>query len=149
MRKMNQKEIKNLINRHRWATLCTVDPEGKPYAIEFTCFLMDDHVCGLINPRGTSAKNVKNNPNVCLKMCRTDGLCRQFQAVSCFGIGEFVDDRQTIARAWDLLESRLNLPEGTYKGQKEKFMDKRKKSPLFRMKPQKMTGVTSVSCPLK
>lgn len=87
MGKMNQKEIKNFINGHRWATLCTVDPEGKPYAIEFTCFLMDDHVCGLINPRGTSAKNVKNNPNVCLKMCR--------------------------------------------------------------MKPQKMTGVTSASCPLK
>ncbi|MBE9581512.1 MAG: pyridoxamine 5'-phosphate oxidase family protein [Proteobacteria bacterium] len=145
---MKQKEMRNLINKHAWATLCTVDPEGKPYAIEFTYFLMDGYICGLINPRGATARNIRHGPNVCLKMCRADELCKEFQAVSCFGTGEFVDDREAIGRAWDLLERKLNLPEGAYHGHKGKFMDKRKKSPLFRMKPEKITGVTSTREPL-
>ena len=144
MRKMNQKEIKDFINTHTWTTLCTVDREGNPYAVEFNYFLLNGYICGLIKPSGTTAKNIEGNPNVCLKMCRTDESCRQYQAVSVFGKGEFVQDEEGVIKGWDLLEERLKLPKGTYAKFKEKFLKKKNKYPMFRMKPEKMTGITSI-----
>ncbi|HIC84935.1 MAG TPA: pyridoxamine 5'-phosphate oxidase family protein, partial [Desulfobacterales bacterium] len=107
MRMMTQKEIKDFIYNHTWATLCTVSVEGKPYAIEFSYFIMNSWICGLIKPKGTTATNIAHNPNVCLKMCRTDDSCREFTAVSCFGKAEFVDDPEGVLKGWDLLEERL------------------------------------------
>ena len=144
MRKMKLSEIKKFIHNHTWATLCTVTAEGTPYAIEFNYFLLDGYICGLIKPNGTTAKNIAENPNVCLKMCRTDESCRNFTAVSAFGKGEFVRNDEGVLKGWDLLEERLKLPEGTYLKFKEKFMKKKNKYPLFRMKPTKMTGITTM-----
>jgi len=144
MRKITQKEIKDFVNQHTWTTLCTVDAEGKPYAIEFNYFLLDGYICGLIKPNGTTAKNISANPNICLKMCKTDDSCREFTAVSAFGKGEFVHDEEGVLKGWGLLEERLKLPEGTYSKFKEKFMKKKNKYPYFRMKPEKMTGITSI-----
>jgi nitroimidazol reductase NimA-like FMN-containing flavoprotein (pyridoxamine 5'-phosphate oxidase superfamily) len=144
MRKMIQKEIKDFINNHTWTTLCTVSAEGSPYAIEFNYFLLDSYICGLIKPNGTTAKNIAGNHSVCLKMCKTDDSCREFTAVSCFGKGEFVHDEDSVLKGWDLLEERLKLPKGTYAKFKERFIKKKNKYPMFRMKPEKMTGVTSV-----
>lgn len=143
MRKMKASEIKDFLNTHTWATLCTVSAEGTPYAVEFSYFLLDGYVCGLIKPNGTTAKNIASNPNVCLKICRTDESCKRFTAVSLFGRGEFVHDEQGIIKGWDLLEERLKLPKGTYARFKERFIKKKNKYPMFRMKPEKMTGITT------
>ncbi len=144
MRIMNEKEMLDLLNTHTWATLCTVDEEGNPYAIEFNYFLMDGYICGLIKPNGMTAKNIANNPNVCIKICRTDDSCREFMAVSVFGKAEFVQDIEGVLKGWDLLEQRLKLPKGTYAKYKDKFLKKKNKYPLFRVKPEKMTGITSL-----
>lgn len=144
MRKMIQKEIKDFINNHTWTTLCTVSAEDSPYAIEFNYFLLDGYICGLIKPNGTTAKNIAANPNICLKMCKTDDSSREFKAVSVFGKGEFVHDEDSVIKGWDLLEERLKLPKGAYTKFKEKFIKKKNKYPMFRMKPEKMTGITSV-----
>jgi nitroimidazol reductase NimA-like FMN-containing flavoprotein (pyridoxamine 5'-phosphate oxidase superfamily) len=143
MKKMNQGEIKDFVNTHAWATLCTVSAEGKPYAIEFNYFLLDGFICGLIKPKGTTAAHIAHNPNVCLKMCKTDDSCREFTAASCFGRAEFVDDPEGVVKGWDLLEERLKLPKGHYAKFKEKFIKKKNKYPMFRMKPEKMTGITT------
>lgn len=143
MRKMNKKEIKDFINTHTWATLCTVSAEGSPYAIEFNYFLLNGYICGLIKPNGTTAKNIAANPDVCLKMCRTDDSSREFTAASVFGKGEFVHDEEGVIKGWDLLEERLKLPQGTYEKYKEKFIKKKNKYPMFRMKPERMTGITT------
>ncbi len=143
MRKMTSKEIKEFINAATWATLCTVNVEGIPYAIEFNYFLLDGYICGLIKPSGITAKNIANNSNVCLKMCRTDDSSRKFQAVSAFGRAEFIQDEETVLKGWDLLEERLGLPKGHYAKFKEKFLYKRDKYPIFRIKPQKLTGIRS------
>lgn len=145
MRKMKKSEIDDFINNHTWATLCTVGAEGNPYAVEFNYFLMDGYICGLIKPSGATAKNIEHNANVCLKMCKTDDSCREYLAVSCFGRGEFVQDIEGVVKGWDLLEQRLKLPKGTYAKYKEKFMNKKNKYPLFRLKPEKKTGITSFS----
>lgn len=145
MRAMNQSEIKKLIKNHTWTTLCTVDAGGNPYAIEFNYFLMDGYICGLIKPSGTTAKNIKHNPNVCLKMCETDDSCREYQAVSVFGKGEFVQNEEWVIKGWDLLEERLKLPKGAYAKYKEKFLKKKSKYPIFKVKPEKMTGITSIT----
>jgi nitroimidazol reductase NimA-like FMN-containing flavoprotein (pyridoxamine 5'-phosphate oxidase superfamily) len=141
---MKVSDIKSFINSHTWATLCTVSAEGSPYAIEFNYFLLDGYICGLIKPSGITAKNIDSNHSVCLKMCKTDESCREFTAVSCFGKGEFVDGPEGVLKGWDLLEERLKLPKGTYAKFKEKFIKKKNKYPMFRMKPEKMTGITSV-----
>lgn len=143
MRKMNKKEMRELLNDHALATLCTVDAEDTPYAIEFNYFLMDGDICGLVKPGGTTARNIARNPNVCLKICRTDESCREYRAVSCFGRAAFVDDPGGVLKGWDLLEQRLKLPAGAYGKFKEKFQKKKRHYPLFRMKPERMTGVTT------
>lgn len=144
MRKMSQKEIKQFVDTHTWATLCTVGADGYPYAIEFSHFMLNGYICGLIKPSGLTAKNISNNPNICLKMCKTDDSCKNFTAVSIFGKGEFVHDDEGILNGWDLLEKKLKLPEGHYAKFKERFIKKKNKYPMFRMKPEKMTGVTTV-----
>ncbi len=144
MRKMNKKEINDFITNQTWATLCTVDAGGNPYAIEFNYFQLNGHICGLIKASGMTATNIENNPNVCLKICKTDESCREFQAVSCFGKGEYVDDPHGVLIGWDLLEERLKLPKGTYTHFKDKFLRKKNKYPLFWIKVEKMTGVTSL-----
>ncbi len=145
MRKMTKKEMTDLVHEHNLATLCTVDQEGSPYAVEFNYFILGRDVCGLIKPSGKTGTNIKANNLVCLKICRTDEACRAYRAVSCFGTGAFVQDPEMVLRGWDLLEERLKLPRGTYAPYKEKFKRKRKKYPLFRMHIETMTGITSLS----
>ncbi|MCX8069384.1 MAG: pyridoxamine 5'-phosphate oxidase family protein [Thermodesulfovibrionales bacterium] len=144
MKKMKASEIREFLKTHTWATLCTVSAEGSPYAIEFSYFLLDGYICGLIKSTGTTARNIATNPNVCLKVCRSDDACKQFTAVSLFGKAEFVHDTEAVLKGWDLLERRLKLQPGTYAKFKERFIKKKNKYPMFRMKPEKMTGITTI-----
>jgi len=147
MRKMKKKEMEDFIREHTWTTLCTVDTKGNPYAVEFTYFLLDGDIYGLLKPMGRTAANLAFNERVCLKMCRTDERCRSYIAVSCFGRGGFVQEPENVLRGWDLLEERLGLPPGTYDPFKERFRRKRKKYPLFRARVESMTGIASAGAP--
>jgi hypothetical protein len=140
---MEEEQMKDLMKRCTWGTLTTVDENGNPYAIEFTYFMMDGKLCALINPNGTTAKNLENNSNVCFKICLSDSLSKKFEAVSCFGKGLFEQDKDKLSKAWNELEKRIVKPKGTYKKFKEKFSDPEKSSPLFLMTIEKMTGVAN------
>jgi len=143
MFRMDEDQMKSLLRRCAWGTLSTSGPDSIPYAIEFTYFMMDDHLCALINPKGTIARNIEHNPDVCFKVCLSDPLCRRFEAISCFGKASFEQDREKVSRAWDQLEERLQYKPGTYSRFKEKFGDPNNPSPLFSMKIEKMTGVAN------
>lgn len=140
MFKLTQDDIKALIERHTWGTIVTVNDDGTPYAIECTFFLINGDICSLINPHGTTARNIARDNRVLFKVCESDALSRQYQAASYYGKAEYVQDKDVLSNAWDVLEQRLNLEPGTYGVHKAKFVDPTKKSPLFRLKIEKITG---------
>jgi hypothetical protein len=72
MRAMTESEIDKLVLESKWATIITVSPDGSPYAIEATPFELDGDVCFMINPNGTTKKNVDHSERVLLKYTMTD-----------------------------------------------------------------------------
>jgi len=72
MRKITDQEAKLLLKDFCWGTLCSVTLNGNPYAIEFSYFTDSNRIYAIINPRGQTAKNIKQNPNICFKICDTD-----------------------------------------------------------------------------
>lgn len=140
MFKMKQEDMLALIERRKWGTLCTVSDDGTPYAIEFSYFLIDGDICGMINPHGTTSRNIERDQRVLFKICESDDNCRAYQAVSVYGTAEYVQDRAVVSQAWDELERQLGLEAGTYGKFKAKFSDPALKSPLFRLRADRLTG---------
>jgi len=145
MRKMTGNEIEALLATFGWATLCMVDPEGKPYAIEFSYFLDRLDICGMVHPRGRTAECLRGNPAVVVKICDTDPRCRDFRAASCFGEAafEFLTDQHHISFAWDQLEQKLGLEPGTYTAYKRRYLASGRPLPLLRVKVARKSGVIS------
>lgn len=136
MRAMREEEMRTLTAQAKWATICSVDESGGPYAIEATPFLMDDCVCFMISPRGGTFKNVSANDRVLLKYTLTwDGLAR-WAGVSCFGRGRFVADDALLSRGWRLLGEALGQD---FSAAEKRFTGKAK-SPLFMVNVERMTG---------
>jgi len=59
MRAMTPAEIMQVIERVRWAVICTVCPDSSPYAIEATPYRDAEDLCFMINPRGTTRRNLR------------------------------------------------------------------------------------------
>jgi len=145
MRKMKDNEIDALLEGFGWATLCMVDPDSKPYAIEFSYYLENGDICGLVHPRGKTAECLGTSQAVCVKICDSDGQCRRYRAASCFGIAAFekLTDPDDVARAWENLEEQLCLKNGEYSGYKDRYLSSGKSLPLLRIMVEERTGVTS------
>ena len=77
MRVMTPEEMEKVIGRCNWATICTVDKDGMPYAVEATPFRMDGYHCFMINPRGGTWKNLRHNDNVLLKYTLADATLQE------------------------------------------------------------------------
>jgi len=147
MRKATPDEIDKLMDEFGWATLCMVDPDGRPYAIEFSYFLDNWAICGLVHPRGKTAACIKANPRVCVKICDSDAGCTNFRAASCFGTASFewISDPERIAWAWDSLQRQLGATNGKYDGYKQRYIASGRALPLLRIRVEERTGVTSSS----
>ena len=145
MRKMKDNEIDALLEGFGWATLCMVDPDCRPYAIEFSYFLENGDLCGLVHPRGKTAECLTSTQAVCVKICDSDAQCRRYRAVSCFGIAAFekLTNPADVARAWDKLEEQLRLKNGEYSSYKERYLSSGKSLPLLRVMVSERTGVIS------
>lgn len=145
MRKMKDNEIDALLEGFGWATLCMVDPDCRPYAIEFSYFLENGDLCGLVHPRGKAAECLASTQAVCVKICDSDAQCRQYRAVSCFGTAAFekLTDPADVARAWDKLEEQLRLKNGECSSYKERYLSSGKSLPLLRIMVSERTGVIS------
>ena len=145
MRKMTKAEREALIRDFGWATLCMVDPEERPYAIEFSYFLDKNDICGLVHPTGLTARCLKLNPEVCLKICDSDRQCSSYRAISCFGRASFKETRDpdSINAAWDALERQLGLPSGALEKYRAHYANGKKSLSILRIRVKKSTGVTN------
>ena len=137
MRSMTASEIDKTIRSCMWATICTVTSEGKPFAIEATPFFDGEKICFMINPRGSTARNIQKNTDVLLKFTQTNSDLSKWFGVSCFGQGFFAGKAEDIRRGWKLLGRVMKTDYGKAA---EKFSSNPERSPLFCVKVEKMTG---------
>ncbi len=138
MREMTAEEIRNMIKNKPWATICTVCNGQEPYAVEATPFLLaDDQIGFMINPRGTTRKNLLANPQVLIKYTYSSPDLKDWAGVSCFGRGEFCEDKETIANGWKILGKIMNED---YSKAAERFAKEKMSSPLFIAHISRTTG---------
>ncbi len=144
MRKMTDDEIQKLLTDVTWGTLCGVTPGDEPYAVEFTCFEDGGDLCGLINPNGEMSACIRNQPQVCLKVCESSRLSTGFRAASFFGTAAYVEPAgpDEMLRIWNVLETRMKAP-GIFNAAKEKYSKPGNLLPVLRIKVSRRSGVAS------
>lgn len=96
MRKITTSEMEKAIRSTMWASIGAVTSEGTPYAIETTLFFESDRICFMINPRGSSAHNIKSNPHVLLKFRQTSPDLSNWLGVFRFRLGLFIKENEMI-----------------------------------------------------
>lgn len=137
MRKMTKSEINKLVENFNWATICTVGPDGMPYAIEATYFIDGENIGFMINPRGTTIQNLVHNSNLLLKITQTSEDLSKWAGVSLFGQGQNVTEPSEIKKGWDLLGKVMNTD---YSSAAEKFSVSNRKSPYIYCRISQSTG---------
>ncbi|MGE4469044.1 MAG: hypothetical protein AB7D47_02790 [Desulfovibrio sp.] len=136
MRAMTPEEMERLVRSVPWASICVVEPEGCPYVIEATPFFMGKDICFMINPRGGVQRCVAQNNEVLLKFTSASSDLRSWAGVSCRGQGEFVEDEAARQEGWRL----LGLVMGQDYSRAAGVLNKKGRSPLFRVQVRSMTG---------
>ena len=142
MRAMTPEEMRALIRRCAWATICTVGKDGAPYAIEATPFYIEDDPCFMINPRGGTWRNMQKSSHVLLKYTLAAPDLKGWIGVSCFGAGRFVSAPDEIREGWRLLGLVMGQD---YSGAGEKFSRNPDRSPMFAVRVQTRTGRCSAA----
>ncbi len=161
MREMTDAEMRALVARARWATICTASPDGEPYAVEATPYREGDEVCFMINPRGGTWRNLcgvghdrgmeagqcgagshPGEGRVLLKFTLTNRALTWWAGVSCHGTGRFDTDPQAIRRGFRLLGEVMG---SDYSGAGERFAATPGNSPLLRVRVERMTGRCSAA----
>jgi len=130
MRALTPEEIAQVIERVRWAVICTVCPDSSPYAIEATPYLDNGSMCCMINPRGTTWRNLQENQHVLVKLTLSSPCLSSWAGVSCVGTGIFDSDPQSIREGFTALGSVLGVD---YSAAGEKYARTPERSPLLRM----------------
>jgi nitroimidazol reductase NimA-like FMN-containing flavoprotein (pyridoxamine 5'-phosphate oxidase superfamily) len=142
MRKMTHEEIHRGLSYGRWATICTVSAQSTPYAVEATYFTFEDGIGFMINPRGTTARNLCENPNVLIKVTLADSALDCWAGISCFGRGEFETNREAIRDGWAMLGQVMRQD---YSKAAQRFCSKETASPFLRVNIKKLTGRCSAA----
>ncbi|AQQ09869.1 putative flavin-nucleotide-binding protein [Sedimentisphaera cyanobacteriorum] len=140
MRKMTETEINELVKNSNWATICTVTPDGLPYAIEATYFIDGKYIGFMINPRGRTMQNLKHNPNLILKITQASGDLSKWAGVSLFGTGQNITDSDAIRKGWELLGEVMNTD---YTTVTEKCNNTEQRSPYLKCTISQITGRSS------
>lgn len=137
MRKMTENEINELVLRSNWATICTVTPDGYPYAIEATYFMNGQSLGFMINPRGCTMCNIVKNSNLLLKITQTNQSLSEWAGVSLFGTGRNITDPNEIQKGWQLLSKVMDTD---YSQVAKKFTVPDRPSPYLMCSIAKRTG---------
>ncbi len=142
MRNMTEQEIKQALTKGNWATICTVNKDNSPYAVEATYFIGDDQTVGfMINPGGTTLTNIQTNSHVLLKITLADKSLSEWMGISLFGKGVVINDPDKIRQGWELLGNVMNE---NYEEAAERFYKTPERSPFLSVKVEKMTGKCSI-----
>jgi hypothetical protein len=134
---MTPEEIDILAVKAKWATIVTVSPDGRPYAIEATPFFMDDSVCFMINPDGATRWNLESNNRVLLKITFASKDVSMWAGVSLEGTGAFSRDPDVIVRGWRALGA---LMDEDYSDSAAKFSKTPERSPLLMVRVDGKSG---------
>jgi nitroimidazol reductase NimA-like FMN-containing flavoprotein (pyridoxamine 5'-phosphate oxidase superfamily) len=137
MREMTPEEIRFVLARARWASICTVSPDQKPYAVEATPYREAGDICFMINPRGRTGYHLKHNPSVLLKVTLTNRGLSWWAGVSCFGRGRFDADPDAIRRGFERLGRIMGAD---YAAAGDKHAARPGRSPLLRVTVAQTTG---------
>jgi nitroimidazol reductase NimA-like FMN-containing flavoprotein (pyridoxamine 5'-phosphate oxidase superfamily) len=137
MRPLSAEEIDVLARRAKWATIVTVRPDGRPYAVEATPFFDGESVCFMINPAGTTRRNLDRSDRVLLKITYSSRDLSLWAGVTLEGTGAFVLDPGAVARGWRLLGEATGED---YSAAAGKFARTPDRSPLFAVKVESVSG---------
>jgi nitroimidazol reductase NimA-like FMN-containing flavoprotein (pyridoxamine 5'-phosphate oxidase superfamily) len=137
MRKMTEAEIHHVVQNSNWATICTVSPEGRPYAVEATYFRDGESFGFMINPRGRTMQNLRLNPNLLLKITQASDDLSTWTGVSLFGTGHNISDHFEIRKGWTLLGKVMKTD---YSKIAEKLISHERQSPYLRCTISHSTG---------
>ena len=148
MRRMKDEEMRTAITLGNWATICTVGQGMEPYGVEATYFTntgADEKItrlCFMINPRGTTMKNLSISSKVMLKITLATRDLHTWIGVSCFGTGRVETSPEAILLGWNLLGQTMGTD---YSAAAEKFSRPGKASPMLVVDVEKITGRCSHS----
>lgn len=142
MRIMTAEEMQLVVRGCRWATICTVSPEGRPYAVEATPYPDGDDTCFLIHPRGGTWRNLQASPHVLLKYTLASRSLRWWAGVSAHGVGRFDPDPEAIRRGFDLLGAVMA---SDYRQAGQHHAAQVDRSPLLRVRVHEYTGRCSAA----
>ncbi|MFP4533164.1 MAG: pyridoxamine 5'-phosphate oxidase family protein [Desulfobacterales bacterium] len=135
---MIEPEIRQALNLRKWATICTVDANQMPYAVEATYFMPDaGQMNFMINPRGTTVRNIQKNQHVLVKVTLTDPSLSRWAGISVFGKALMERSPEKIRHGWALLGQVMDAD---YSDAAERFARTPEKSPLFVVEIREMTG---------
>jgi sugar/nucleoside kinase (ribokinase family) len=141
MRALTPEEIAQVIERVRWAVICTVCPDSSPYAVEATPYHDGETMCFMINPRGTTWRNLQKNQHVLVKLTITSPCLSFWAGISCVGIGRFDSDPQAIRDGFAVLGRSLGAD---YSAAGEKYARTPERSPLLRVTISGRSGRCSI-----
>ena len=137
MRVMTTQEMQIVVQKCKWATICTVDPQGRPYAVEATPYLDGQDTCFLINPRGGTWRSLQHSDYVLLKYTLTSRDLHWWAGVSGHGLGRFDPDPVAIKRGFDLLGAVM---QADYSKAGDYHAGRTGRSPLLRISVREYTG---------
>ena len=126
-----------MLARAKWATICSVSPEGRPYAVEATPYRDGGDFCFMINPRGGTWRSLQANPAVLLKFTLASRSLHWWAGVSAHGSGEFDPDPAAIVRGFDLLGEVMGTD---YSAAGRHHAARQDRSPLLRVRVREFTG---------
>ena len=137
MRVLTAEEMALLVDSCKWATICTVSPEGRPYAVEATPYHDGEDTCFMINSRGGTWRSLQANPQVLLKYTLTNRSLSWWAGISGHGVGRFDPDPDAIRRGFDLLGMVMDTD---YSKAGQHHSSQAERSPLLRVTIHKYTG---------
>jgi len=145
MRSMTPVEILCLLDELTWGTLCTILPQGTPYAAEATYLYRDDEIICLSHSQGMTGDRIRHCPSVCFKVCESHRLSRYFRAVTLFGTAAFVEPQNghEMVRLWEQIEQRLKSPD-LYPKPKQHCRNEGKLYPVLRIKVDHRSAATDL-----
>lgn len=114
-----------------------IPPDGLPYAIEATYFIDGKYIGFMINPRGRTMQNLKQNPNLLLKVTQASEDLSKWSGVSLFGTGQNITVLSEIQKGWELLGQVMDTD---YTKVADKFNNTEQRSPYLRCIISQFTG---------
>lgn len=142
MRKMNEKETKDLIREWSWCTIIGTDG-NIPYAIEVTYVSDGEYMyCGS-RPSGSMHTCLKKNNNLILKVCDASKTYPTWRAASVRGQAEFISDKDEMCRIMRMVAKVRGLEENHFDNVAEFISKSPAGSSLFKVPIKDISGVAS------